>query len=687
MVSPTDKNGGDVIGDGQTIVAARTGAAVAYASRTLFGDARGSGFAGQTQYVARRTGDGWVTRAITPTPTPAATPLILNTEIPLFSDDLETAVVWAYDLPGVEGDAPGTENVYEESTSTGDIRPITVSRADPLGFDFLSMAPWGASSDARHLSLVSASRLVPEAPVGVPSVYIWDGGTLSLAGILPDGTIPAEGSDVQPQAYRAAVSADGSRVAFVSPPFSSPQLYVRIDGDRTALVSQSENPGAPDPAADVFLQWMSPDGRHVLFTSSSQLLAGDPNSGPDLYLYTDSGDPTADSNLTLISSSGSVVGNEDGTAVVGASDDASRIYYQDAANDLWLWDHGRTTLVAEGVRRSFGFALGTRLGATDYAPGASRVSEDGRFLAFLSSSTQGNDGQHALTGEVSNGHVEMYVFDADAGHLACVSCRDGGSTADATVQPFATRATASIALQGQRPGYLTADGRRVFFSTEDALVHGDSNGAADVYQYDTQTRQLSLISPGSGDSGAWFADASADGRDVFVVTRDRLVPADRDGLVDLYDARIGGGFPAPAPQPSPCTGDECQGAAPAPPGDLSIGTATFAGSGSRGATSARLRATVRHLHGRRAAVVISARVSGKGRLAWSGRGLEGGSRALPHAGAYRVLAKLTPRARATLRRVGRFRTTVTLKLQLAGGPVLRRRIAIVLHAEPARARR
>jgi hypothetical protein len=49
-------------------------------------------------------------------------------------------------------------------------------------------------------------------------------------------------------------------------------------------------------------------------------------------------------------------------------------------------------------------------------------------------------------------------------------------------------------------------------------------------------------------------DASADGRDVFIGTLASLVPQDY-GLRDIYDVRVEGGFPPPAPPtPSSFTG-------------------------------------------------------------------------------------------------------------------------------------
>jgi hypothetical protein len=50
---------------------------------------------------------------------------------------------------------------------------------------------------------------------------------------------------------------------------------------------------------------------------------------------------------------------------------------------------------------------------------------------------------------------------------------------------------------------------------------------------------------------------SASGSDIFFSTHVPLVQQDTDVLGDVYDARIGGGFPAPR-EPT-CSGEACQG--------------------------------------------------------------------------------------------------------------------------------
>ncbi len=74
---------------------------------------------------------------------------------------------------------------------------------------------------------------------------------------------------------------------------------------------------------------------------------------------------------------------------------------------------------------------------------------------------------------------------------------------------------------------------------------------------------LALISSGRDPADVRFIDASANGNDVFFATGLSLLSSD-PGLIDVYDARVNGGFPAPPPPPQICQGEACQAPGPAP---------------------------------------------------------------------------------------------------------------------------
>jgi hypothetical protein len=119
---------------------------------------------------------------------------------------------------------------------------------------------------------------------------------------------------------------------------------------------------------------------------------------------------------------------------------------------------------------------------------------------------------------------------------------------------------------------LTDSGQEVFFQSFDRLLPEDANEAEDVYEWQASgsggcTRQggcLALISSGQGEAPSFLYAMSADGHDVFLHTKEKLVGADVAGSPSIYDARVGGGIPEPV-EPAPCQGDACQGEGSEPP--------------------------------------------------------------------------------------------------------------------------
>ncbi len=119
----------------------------------------------------------------------------------------------------------------------------------------------------------------------------------------------------------------------------------------------------------------------------------------------------------------------------------------------------------------------------------------------------------------------------------------------------------------------------LFFDSSDALVPHASDGLQNVYEY--ENGHVYAISNVAGGEESLFMDASPDGDNVFFATADQLVTQDRDNRVDVYDARVDGGFPVSV-SPPPCdNGDSCK--PPASPQPAAFGapaSATFSGAGN-----------------------------------------------------------------------------------------------------------
>ncbi len=565
-VSPADKNNGDIIGEGLSTMASDTGDAAAFESRLNFADAIGSGTVGRTTYVARRGAGGWSTHSVTPMGNPEAVQtLFASDRVEVFADDLSNALVWAYDLPAVTDDTPKRENLYSEDTTTGTLRTVSKSQQDPPAiFDFLNTRFDGYSADAKHVAFHTATQMLPTATAPgypqlepSPNVYKWDDGVLSLADTLPNGSVPPAGATVFPEKIKGTMSADGSRLIFNASPDGSapPQLYLHVDGAPSAWVSEPELSSHDlTPPNGIFFEGMTPDGKNVFFASDDPLLDADTAPGPDIYRFTYSADPAGEAgNLTLITNNGEALNSGEvggfGGTLVGMSEDARRVYLHEGGGTLQLWQEGAPglTTVDPSVPRPITGIEWLTLVAVE--PGNGRVSPDGNWFAYI-----------------KNG--QMYLYDRSAQSDTCVSC-----PSDASIVPTVTRA-GSRDFVGFRPRFLSDNGK-VFFTSTGSLVPEDTNGVADVYEYDGPTGKLSLVTSGKGSEPMEFADAGADGKNVFFLTRAQLVPSDTDENVDVYDARAGGGFEELEAALGPCSGEACQpsGASPSSPA-VASGAAT-----------------------------------------------------------------------------------------------------------------
>lgn len=188
--------------------------------------------------------------------------------------------------------------------------------------------------------------------------------------------------------------------------------------------------------------------------------------------------------------------------------------------------------------------------------------------------------------------------------------------------------------------------------------------------------ELSLISTGKNVENSELVDASSDGRNVFFTTRERLVGADINNQVDVYDARVGGGFPEQE-IPRECVGAECRPSSNAPPELSNPSRGGEAGDSWRGekravftvkSVTARQRRAL--AAGRQA--VLSVRVNKPGRLVAHGRvRVEGESRTVisvskraRHAGTVKLALRLSRAGRAWLAGSGRLR--VSLSVRFAG---------------------
>ncbi|HET9163151.1 MAG TPA: hypothetical protein VFN89_06890 [Solirubrobacterales bacterium] len=295
----------------------------------------------------------------------------------------------------------------------------------------------------------------------------------------------------------------------------------------------------------------------------------------------------------------------DATLVLGASEDGHYVYFASAQQlvedeppvdashpGIFLWHDGSGT--SEGgelrfigqIRGLFSKAIDEQEDATALAQSKrqARVSSDGRSLLFVSTSGSGllslyggSDIDQSHCGEL--GCREFYLYQAETNRLQCVSCRPDGVPPTQSAAVYVRKNYGASLFTAYENRAISDDGRYVFFSTPEPLVAADSNGISDAYEFDSVTGEAHLLSSGQDSNPSYFMDTSADGRDAFIATRERLVGWDVDKAYDLYDVRVGGGFPEPLMPPSVCEGDACQ-PPPVALNDPTPGSASLRGPGN-----------------------------------------------------------------------------------------------------------
>jgi hypothetical protein len=635
MVSPPRKNGAEVAIPGQQgglaqvgfsvqpQQAAPDGEAVTYASFTSFAEPEGA--PGSSQYLSKRGPDGWTTKNLSPRFELGFTrdPLVG------FSPDLSHAAVSAFQTlgtPPLAEPAPPENlvNLFVRDNETDALKTLTT--VGPMGTesDYCPVFE-GASEDFDRIFFGAKAKLNDEAPLTTSgmNLYEWTPSAgIKLASVLPNGSAATPNGqtsagakfivnqcDMKRAVLRHAVSADGSKMFWTY--FSAftggkNPLFARViePGVDPKTVQLDATQGVAGTGGEGVYRDASVDGSKVFFTDAKKLTPG--ANANDLYLY-DFDRPEGErlTDLTANATAATVQG------VLGASEDGSYVYFAatgvlpaapNARNEspsagrgnLYVWHQG------EGLRFIASLTIlppdnanwVATLAGSGNAPRTARVSADGRHLVFRTAeSLTGYD--NTLNGSAASCFqgsgtkcAEAFLYEFDEDDLTCVSCNPSGA------RPLGSTGFPNSYTPYEQPRYVLNDGR-VFFTTSDALDLHDTNGVQDIYEFerpgvgdctvDSPTFSevsggcVNLISSGKSVDDSYLLDASADGRDVFISTRQSFVPEDKATDTDVYDARVGGREPTP-PLPT-CEGEACRGAASTAAPASRPGTASFEGPG------------------------------------------------------------------------------------------------------------
>jgi hypothetical protein len=616
MVSPIEKGGGDVFPlrdvttfENRLDQSSVDGERFTYSSYRAFGGAEGAPWTGQ--YLARRGSEGWTSEALASTLSGKLGDFQLENEFKAFSDDLcQTWILPDAASVLAPGAMEGFPNLYRRDNCPKSYETLTTATPS-AGFrpEFE-----GHSADGSKSIFQTKEKLTEDARGGGASqLYEASEGDLKAVCIFPEGTAPKVEVELPncwagspPKFYgpefgartasvHNAISEDGSRIYWSAGPESKIELnpgriYLRLNATATVPVSETETTKAAR------FWGASADGSKALFEVE------DPSTPPtaknrNLYLY-----DLATEASSLIA--GKVLG------VAAQSEDLSRVYYvseeaiegegQPGEPNLYLYTDSTSRFIATLAHTD---VPAENISDTSPRPiyHVARATPDGSRLAFISTNAlTGFDNIDAASGEADS---EVFTYDATSGGLSCVSCSPAGvrpAGRDFEAQPHGVFLWSAAAIPyGEttlyQPRALSDNGARLFFTSYTDLLPADTNGTADVYEWeragagscsgesDPAYHQandgcLYLISNGTSPSDSELVDSSPEGRDVFFSTNASLLPQD-PGLVDIYDAREGGGLPPPPSPPAACEGEACQGPY-SPPEDPTPASAAFKGSGN-----------------------------------------------------------------------------------------------------------
>ncbi|HTA14440.1 MAG TPA: hypothetical protein VK781_06235 [Solirubrobacteraceae bacterium] len=628
QVSPINKEGAAIRPtyneQGLLFKAAQDGRRVFYAADSSL---PGSLAGGQTFYLGSGAPE-WATEALSPPnlleTTAQSGPYGVTGEYRWLSEDLSCQIIKSIepltpDTPAVDAQTE-TPNLYRRNAD-GTYTLLTNTVPLNPGSGELSgvYVVMGASSDCKKVIFSSTYEFTSN---GSDQLYEWDNGALRVVGVLPDGSPPLSGVEPLLGANEGPasnmVSPNGSRVLFVANGLVNGQIFMR-ENNGTGAARTVEVAGA----AGGRFEGASRNDSRVFFTSAYGEAPGASSKGAescnhgnifenthgcDLYEYNaeteQRTDLSADGNeadATGADVAGVLDASEDGSyvyfAAVGqltpASGDASEnTEEENEVNEelnLYLTHAGQLTFVSRVSKKDL-FGEEVRDLAADPRVWSSRATPDGANLLFVSRAhLSGYDNSDAVTGTPD---PEVYVFSRDTGSTVCASCNPSGARPVSKTESGSPVETALIPVStafggdilGDTPHVFSEDGSRVFFESPDQLSPLTKGGEVNAYEWERTGHGSCSVgsgtySPDAGgciyllDSGlpanqsvqpAKFVDASTSGDDVFLQSASKLLEQDKDNVEDLYDARVNGGNPAPAPFTA-CEGEACQGLAAGSP--------------------------------------------------------------------------------------------------------------------------
>lgn len=367
----------------------------------------------------------------------------------------------------------------------------------------------GAGADGTVVLIVTAERLDLAADEDdTVDVYERDlttsVTTLVSAGV--DDCAPTCGNGEFGATLRG-VAAGGDRAFFAtaeklsgSDKDAALDIYARnLPDGPTVLVSAGDPACAPcgDGASAAIFAGSSADGSRVFLATSEGLVPGDEDGANDIY-------QRFEGTTALVSAGGEgkpasfADASSDGTRVFFTTSESLDAADKNEANDIYVWEGGSPQLVTSGTCCSSNFGA---------------VTPDGDEVLFTTT-------EPLAPGDLDSA-ADVYEQAVAGGPPVLISAGTPGSSP-------------------ARFNRVSADGGRVFFTTDEPLVSQDFDGDDDIYARDVAEEETALWTPPPGlcpqpSCDAILVEASSDGLHMVFQTEERLAAEDVDAEADIYE--------------------------------------------------------------------------------------------------------------------------------------------------------
>jgi Tol biopolymer transport system component len=380
----------------------------------------------------------------------------------------------------VSGDTNNDGDICLRDTQTGTTTRISVDSNGIQGNTW-SDSP-SISADGRYVAFRSdSSNLVSGDTNGTWDIFRHDIQT----GITTRISLDSSGTQGNSRSYFPSISADGRYVAFSSGAsnlvsgdtdwYRDVFLHDIQTGTTTRI---SVDSSGIQGNGDSDFPSISADGRYVAFESSaSNLVSGDTNSMPDIFLH-----DTQTGITTRLSVDSSGTQGNSYSHYPSISADGRYVAFSSGASNLV---NGDSNGITDVFLRDTQTGITTCISVNSSGPwwntdsNFPSISADGRYVAFDSSAS------NLVSGD-SNGSRDIFLRDTQTGTTTRISVDSSGTQGDS---------------DSNYPS-ISADGRYVLFNSfANNLVSGDTNNEWDVFVVPATTLfalTVNKTGPGSG---------------------------------------------------------------------------------------------------------------------------------------------------------------------------------------------